>query len=537
MKNSENKTHYEQKMVDISSGKAKKSGHYSKAKKQKSKKRAGVIIASVAVAVVAVAGAAGFLMYQNGLFGESKASSESTEPEEFKFGENVYVSGVLISGKNMRQAKLALELSKDSFITPVSITVDVNGSDTTLSQDDFTYDFNIDEVLEKVKSDSLNEVSTNTDPSTGRTDYEVSVTVNSESIEKVAGRIATDSYKKATNAYVSKFNPFSDTRFEYTEAVQGQEVDENTLSTKLLNALQSGAGENRVVADVKTVDADITVDKLKNNIVKLASYETYSTNTENGTSNMKVSLAACNGSIIESGAIWSFNECTGDSNLESLGYKSAHVISDGELTDGIGGGICQSSSTIYNAALRANMEIEERYCHKWASSYVPTGLDATIDYPNLDLKLSNPTDYQMFMECKVEGTTLYVAIWGVKSDSYDEIKLENKLGDHSGSNYKVYAWRVYYKNGEEVDREELASSTYDDEYGVVFSEASNDSRANTDIDEDSSSSSSSSSQSQSSSSSSKTESSEKSSESSSKTESSSSKSEEQTSATQSEAES
>ena len=105
------------------------------------------------------------------------------------------------------------------------------------------------------------------------------------------------------------------------------------------------------------------------------------------------------------------------------------------------------------------MDVEERYCHKWASSYVPTGLDATIDYPRLDLKLSNPTDYQMFMECKLVDRTLYVSVWGVKDSSYDEIKTHNEITDKGGSSYTVKAWRVYYKDGKEVDRESLGSKS------------------------------------------------------------------------------
>ena len=189
---------------------------------------------------------------------------------------------------------------------------------------------------------------------------------------------------------------------------------------------------------------------------------------------MKVALAACNGSVIESGDEWSFNNCTGDSNLESNGYKSAHVISEGKIIDGIGGGICQASSTIYNAAIRANMEVEERHNHQWASSYVPTGLDATIDYPNLDLVLSNPTDFQMFLECRVEGNTLYASVWGVKSDSWDEIHTRNEVSDKGSKTYTVRAWRIYLKDGKEVDSEELFKSTYDLDYGVVFIEADND---------------------------------------------------------------
>ena len=123
------------------------------------------------------------------------------------------------------------------------------------------------------------------------------------------------------------------------------------------------------------------------------------------------------------------------------------------------------------------MKVEERYCHKWASSYVPTGLDATIDYGNLDLKLSNPTDYQMFLECKVVDNTLYVSFWGWKSDSYDLIMTRNKLTNQGSSSYTVKAWRVYYKDGKEIDSESLGSSTYDTENGYVFIDANNDPRA------------------------------------------------------------
>ena len=469
-------------MVDISGGKAKKNapsqGHIS-AKKGKNKKIAVITSTTIAVIVIIV-GVVGFCFMQ-GKTGEGQTGENQVQ--EFKFGDNVYVSGISLAGKNMKQAKALLQLSEKSFVNQKNINIDINGDNTALTQADFTYTFNIDEILEKAKSDSLNKKSNSTD-STEKMTYEVTATVDSDSVKARADEIADSNQKKAANAYVSKFHPYSDNRFEYTEAVQGLKIDSDDLNKQLSGALSGKDSEYRIVAKTEAIDADITVADIKKNVVKLATYETYSTNTANGTSNMKVSLEACNGSVIAPGETWSFNGCTGDSNLESNGYKSAHVISEGKLVDGIGGGICQSSSTIYNAAIRANMDIEERYCHKWASSYVPTGLDATIDYPNLDLKLSNPTDYQMFMECKVVDSTLSVSIWGYKSNSYDTIKTENKLTDQGSSSYAVKAWRVYYKDGREVDRESLGSSTYDNEYGVVFIDAANDYGAKT---EDSSS--------------------------------------------------
>ena len=474
-------------LVDISSGKAtpaqsSKETHSAKSSKNqnnknnnKNNKKKIIVISSVAAAVVVALGVTGFCLFQSGVF-----SNPTVDNTEFVFKDGTVVSGVSISGKTMEEAKKLLESKEESFIKPISISVDADGDVTTLTQSDFEYTFDIDAVLSNVKNDALNPSGDNTSESKT---YEITATVTVDSIEKNTKKIEKATNRNAKNAYVSKFNPYSDKRFEYAEAEKGRKLNAEDLTDQLKTAVSQGAAESRIIADVETVDAKINVGDLKKNIKKLSSYETVSTNSANGTENMRVSLAACNGSVIEPGATWSFNECTGDSNLESNGYKSAGVIANGELTSGIGGGICQSSSTIYNAAIRANMDVEERYCHKWASSYVPTGLDATIDYPRLDLKLSNPTEYQMFMECKLVDSTLYVSIWGAKDSSYDEIKTHNEMTDKGGSSYTVKAWRVYYKDGKEVDRESLGSSEYDSDHGYVFIEADNDSNAkNTNVD-------------------------------------------------------
>ena len=470
-------------LVDISSGKAapaqsskgKHSSDSGKNPNNKNNKKKIIVISSVAAAVVVALGVTGFCLFQSGVFG-----NPTVEDSDFVFKEGTVVSGVSISGKTMEEAKKLLESREDSFIKPISISVDADGDVTTLTQSDFEYTFDIDTVLSNVKNDTLNPSGNNTSESKT---YEITATVTVDSIEKNTKKIESATNRKAKNAYVSKFTPYSDKRFEYAEAEKGRKLNAEDLTDQLKTAVSKGTAESRIIANVETVDAKINVDDLKKNIKKLSSYETVSTNSENGTENMRVSLAACSGSVIEPGATWSFNECTGDSNLESNGYKSAGVIANGELTSGIGGGICQSSSTIYNAAIRANMDVEERYCHKWASSYVPTGLDATIDYPRLDLKLSNPTEYQMFMECKLVDRTLYVSIWGAKDSSYDEIKTHNEMTDKGGSSYTVKAWRVYYKDGKEVNRESLGSSSYDSDHGYVFIEADNDSNAkNTNVD-------------------------------------------------------
>lgn len=447
------------------------------------KGKKALLISLVALIVVAAVGAVGFVMF-NGIKTEPpEPTAKITEPvpTDFTFAPNSVIDGLDISGKTMEQAKKLLEQNADRFITPVSFEIDVNGKTTSLDQSDFSYNYNIDEVLQKMRSG----ITKTTDPTNGtETPLTVTATVTEESIKSNVDKICEERNSEPQNAKVSVFHPYAKKRFEFAEAEDGVTVNAEDLVEQITDSFAKGNAMSKITAEVEKKKADMSASQLEDRLVKLASYETYSYNTEDGTTNMRVSLEACNGSIIEPGGTWSFNACTGDSNLESNGYRPASVISEGQLVEGIGGGICQSSSTIYNAALRANMKVVERYNHKWASSYVPTGLDATIDYPNLDLKLGNPTDCQMFIECKEVGYTLYCSIWGAKPDGYDEIRTHNELGDTGEKSYSVRTWRIYYKDGKEIDREELPKSSYDNDYGVVFSEADNDSQAvDTNVDE------------------------------------------------------
>ena len=391
----------------------------------------------------------------------------------FKFSEGTTVSGISIGGKTYEEALSLLNSKKSQFITPVSISVEANGKKYNLTQDDFEYIINTDTVLKQIKKEEESTSPTNT---TETKSYELVASCTAASISKNAENIKKETDKEPVNARVSEFTPYGgDDRFKYAEAEEGYTLDLADLEQKITTAINSKKTSSDITAKVDKIDAEITMDMVKKNIVSLATYETVSTNNANGTSNMKVALEACNGSVIEPGKTWSFNESTGDSNLESNGYKSAGVISEGELIQGIGGGICQASSTIYNAGIRANLEITERYCHLWASAYVPTGLDATIDYPNLDLCMTNNTDYQVFLECKiVDGNILTVTFWGYHDSFYDEIKTENEIGSVEDGEYSARAWRVYYKDGEEVKREELPSSKYESSGGTGGGSADGD---------------------------------------------------------------
>ena len=124
----------------------------------------------------------------------------------------------------------------------------------------------------------------------------------------------------------------------------------------------------------------------------------------------------------------SFNETVGH-RVADAGYKEAPVIVDGEVQPGIGGGICQVSSTLYNAILLANLTASERSVHYYPSSYVRIGFDATVADDLLDLKFSNTLSHTIYLLTEVQGGTLTICVLGNSADrSGEELRLTLRGG-------------------------------------------------------------------------------------------------------------
>lgn len=216
-------------------------------------------------------------------------------------------------------------------IRPVTVTVEIDGETEVLTQDSFSYLFNTDEVLANPTQNA-----TLTAKAT-----EVSV---AQAANAIAGKYSTE----PQNASVAAFHPFAEERFEFNDSCDGRSVNADDLTEKILQALENGGESCTVSAAAQRIPAAVTTEELRNNMVLLGSAQTFTTTDSqeriNATHNMEVALAACNQyNEILPGEIWSFNTCTGDSNLESNGYVAATVIADGQYAQGVGGGICQAS--------------------------------------------------------------------------------------------------------------------------------------------------------------------------------------------------
>lgn len=156
---------------------------------------------------------------------------------------------------------------------------------------------------------------------------------------------------------------------------------------------------------------DTTKSSHQNMNIEIASFYTnIYDKSENRMNNLKIAANNLNNTIIKSGETFSFNETMGPSTKEK-GYKEAKIFdADGNVIMGYGGGICQISSTLYNAALELNLEIIERHSHSKKVQYVEDGKDAAISYNRLDLKFKNTLNYDILIECKVDNNKVYIKI-------------------------------------------------------------------------------------------------------------------------------
>ena len=256
--------------------------------------------------------------------------------------------------------------------------------------------------------------------------------------------------------------------FKFAEGITGVELDVDDLATQLITLIDNKQYSADIIGQMKEITPEIGLEDLKKNFVLISHYVTYSGNTWEGNMNMTTAMKTMNGSIIKPGEVFSFNEHTGNSNLTENGYYSAGVIVNGRSADGVGGGICQAATTIYNAAIRADMTVVEREPHTWPSVYVPIGIDSAIDYGNIDMKFRNDTKHEVYLICYMKEGELNAFIYGYRPDSFDEICTSSWYTGGSGAGFGAMAERIYYKSGKEVKRADLPASFYSNGGGTSY---------------------------------------------------------------------
>lgn len=192
-------------------------------------------------------------------------------------------------------------------------------------------------------------------------------------------------------------------RFTYINEVKGVDVDAAQLAS-IISVNIKNKDYSIIEAPVIITNPNIDVGTLKANTKLISTYTSEFAGSilghEDRVTNIKILADIVNGSVIAPGEAWSINDTAGPRNEETakkVGWAEAPGISNGRYEDQLGGGVCQVSSSLYNAAIRAEMDILERRAHSWPSSYIDKGMDATISTGGPDLVLSNPFDMPIYM--------------------------------------------------------------------------------------------------------------------------------------------
>ena len=278
----------------------------------------------------------------------------------------------------------------------------------------------------------------------------------------------------------------------FKTAKNGVKVNENALFYDFYENIKTNSK-----IDVKFNDLapQKTLEQLKKEFVLVSQFKTsFKNSTETRKHNIRQACSVINGQFIKSGNTFSFNSVTGPRTQEN-GYKEAKIIKDGAYADGYGGGVCQVSSTLYNACILAGLDILEVHNHSLPTSYVDPGFDAMVNVVSADLKIKNNTGAGFIITSSTLNDECCICIYGVRPKytiatryhKYKELPagedvLETDVSKYNKENliegrnriispidgYKVKGYLDYYIDGILVKSVLVRDNTYNPRKGVVI---------------------------------------------------------------------
>lgn len=295
----------------------------------------------------------------------------------------------------------------------------------------------------------------------GALDYEV----NSAEGEKLDVETLHETvYREAADA---SYDPEKD---EVIPSVTGVDFD-TAEAERLWNAAEVG---DIVEIPAEITEPEYTTEKYEELLFSHGFGDPVTTSlsgsTANRINNVRLAANSINGVVLMPGEQFDYNKCLGE-RTEARGYKPAGAYSSGQVVQEVGGGICQVSSSLYYAALLANLQIDTRVCHYFPVGYLPAGLDATVSWGGPEFRFTNNTGWPIKITASVNesGTGVTVQIFGTDIDG-TYVKMESGITGYIYTNseypevatgYKAESYRcVYAADGTLISRTHEASSTY-----------------------------------------------------------------------------
>ena len=403
-----------------------------------------------------------------------------------KICKNTYINDTNIGELTKEQASKKLK----KVYNTENIEFKYNDKKFTILTKEIDFSYDIDKTVEQAYS--LNREGSFIDNSKktinslmGDTNtIKLSISYNKDKLKSYIESLSKDINVSVKSAKISIEN----SKIQIQKDEQGKNLEVDKSINNAINELEKGNTSIDLV--VEEIEPDIKKENLENIDTILGTYSTKFDSSVAGRSH-NIALAAKSTSdvLLMPGESFSYNKHTG-SRTTSNGYKNAPVIVQGVVQEGVGGGVCQVSSTLYNAVLYAGLEIESIKNHSIPSSYVPKGRDATVSDGSIDFIFKNNLKYPVYIKNSVYGNNLTCTIYGssedkqkieilTNTDSESEAPIkkvddptlpkgEEKQLEAIRKGYTVSTYRIYKdNNGNVLKKEKVYVSYYPKKQGII----------------------------------------------------------------------
>lgn len=412
-----------------------------------------------------------------------------------KYSDSIYpdvqVEELDLSGKSRKEAVELLQEKYGDVLIKKKITVQGINKTYTIDYGKLNAKYNIEEAVNDAMSYGKNlstldkyKLIKNPEPK----QFTLKFSFDEKGIKDTIDTMKKDIDKAPVNASISMI---SSGKFNIVPDKTGLKLNTEKLEQDITGKINGEiSGDMELQAPIEELKASVTSDTLSKINTKVSSFSTsFAGSSANRAANIVLATKSINGQLVMPGDSFSFNDVVGKRTAEK-GYKEAPVIVGNKLDSGLGGGICQVSTTLYNAVIRSNINATERSHHTLPSHYIGLGMDATVDYGNIDYKFKNTLPVPIFIEGYAQGTNLIFNVYSdssltkrtydLVSETYGTIQPEIKYVDDpnmfegqtaidqpSSIGYKVRVYKKIYENGNLVGQELVSNETYNKVDAVV----------------------------------------------------------------------
>lgn len=401
------------------------------------------------------------------------------------FYDGISVNKVALDGLTKEEASKKLSSDIDDALKTKIISISDGDKKWTVTYGDFDGKYNIDDTL--LAAYNYGRTGTTeerykmvTDLKSSGKDFEAQYTYDKSKIESKLKEIDSQLTVDAVDSTMKRENG----KFVITDEQKGYKMDVDATLAKI-TALADAQQEGAVDVVGETVEPKVTREENEAATSLIGTYfTTFSSGNEGRNINLKVGCEKINGTEVKPNGVFSMNDALGPQDY-AHGFRNAAVIVNGKVEDGIAGGVCQITSTLYNAVILAELNIVERSNHSVPVSYVPLGQDASVAGNYKDLKFRNSTGYPVYVEAYISGNKLIANVYGHEThDSARKVAFDNVLTatipkpaekvtedpnlaegtrnvTYNGKvGKKVDTYKIVYENGNQVSRELFSKSTY-----------------------------------------------------------------------------